>query len=60
MIICKRPAPPDQTNNNRGDGGEVTRLTGVIRGEGTEGGEEGKGEGFEGSTKGSTRGPRGP
>ena len=75
MIICKRPAPPDDhlqkaggddndnhndndndndnnnnnNNNNRGDG-EVIRMTEVTRapwsrGDGTEGGEEGKGEG---------------
>ena len=46
MIICKRPAPPNargNNNNNRGDGG-LTRVTGVTRGDGREGGEEGKGE----------------
>ena len=68
MIICKRPAPPDDhlqkagdndndndndnnNNNNRG-AGEVIRVTEVTRapwsrGDGTEGGEEGKGEGGE-------------
>ena len=47
-------------------------VTGLTRGDGTEGGEEGKGEGGEGGgeeisahgrtgpTEGSTRGPRGP
>ena len=39
-------------NNNWDDRG-VTRLTGVTRGDKTEGGEEGKGEGGE-------RGDRGP
>ena len=32
-------------NNNWDDGGDVTRVTGVTRGDRTEGGEEGKGEG---------------
>ena len=46
MIICKRWATPDN-NNNRGDKGEGTRVTGVTRGDGTERGDEGKGEGGE-------------
>ena len=41
-------------NNNRGDGG-VTRVTGVTRGDGTEGGEEGKGESEEGGGRGGGR-----
>ena len=54
-MICKRLAHPDDhlqkvghnnNNNKRGDGG-VTRVTGATRGDGTEGGEEGKGEGGE-------------
>ena len=66
MIICKRSATPDN-NNNRGDGGEVTRVTGVTRGDGTEREDEGKGgeeilahRHADGPIKGSARGPREP
>ena len=48
MIICKRWLLQMINNNNDTWGDEgVTRVTGVIRGDGTEGGEEGKGEGGE-------------
>ena len=45
MLICKRWATLDNNNNNNNRGEwAVTRVT---RGDGTEGGEEGKGEGVE-------------
>ena len=48
--------PPD---NDYGDGGWVTRVTGVTRGDGTEGGEEGKGEGGKGGGEGGGGGEKG-
>ena len=55
MIICKRPAPPDDhlqeagptTTTTTGLTEGVTWVSGVTMGGGTEGGEEGKGEGGE-------------
>ena len=66
MIICKRLDPLNDNNNSNNNNG----VRGVTRGDGTEGGGEGKGKGGEenlaggrgagGQSKGSTRGPRGP
>ena len=64
MIICNN-------KGDRGDGRGVTRMTGVTRDDGQEGGVEGKGEGGErgeeegnchgrADIEGSIRGPRGP
>ena len=57
MIICKRPARLDDhlqkattttpTTTIGLKGGGLTRVTGVTRGDGTEGGEEGNAEGGE-------------
>ena len=66
MIIYKRLVPPD---DHLQEATTTTTVTGVTRGDGTEGGEEGKGEGEDeiladlrthGPIKCSTRGPRGP
>ena len=44
MIICKRPVP---TDDHLQEATTTTTVTGVTRGDETEGGEEGKGEGGE-------------
>ena len=65
MIICKRLDPLDDHLQKAGPSvyafarcAFITRVTGVIRGDRTEGGEEGKGEGEEIPAHGRSDGPK--